>query len=188
MTQQTSYIIAGFILVVFVIMMPLLIQTWISLKSRGRMMCIFVGGGKPVDFKLIKPDGDLLHYGEHDYIIVGKQIKHVWYPLVWPKILGMFQQSIDCSLYKVGAGQPLDWEDPTLKVIDSRELKAILDPHWLRALVRGVVEETQGGKKGGSERMMVFLSVGISAVCLILLFVVMTKISALQTAVKLIHP
>ena len=188
MTLQTSYIIAGFILLLILMSFPLVLQAWVRGKCKGRILAAIIEKGKPLGFKLLKLDGDMMHDGGDDFLIRDKQVKLVQYPMGFPKVLGSFQQTISCSLYVRGKGEPLDWEDPQVKTIDSKELRAILDPYWLRALVKGVIEESSGGKKGGSERMMVFLSVGLSAICMILLFVVMTKMSALQAAVKLIHP
>jgi hypothetical protein len=188
MPLQTSYIVAGAILIIILMCFPLVLQAWVRGKVKGRMLAGIIEKGKPLGFKLLKLDGDMMHDGSDDFLIIDKQVKLVQFPMGWPKILGSFQQTVGCSLYIRGQGEPLDWENPKSKVIDSKELRDILDPYWLRALVKGVIEETQGIKKGGSDRMMIFLSVGCSAICLILLFVVMTKLSALQTAVKLIHP
>lgn len=186
--QVMNWVIAGALLFCIMMVTPLALQFFIRLKTKGRMMAAIKAVGKPLQFKLLRVDGELLHDGTHDYIINGKpgNIIPVDYPLNFPKVIDGFRVRIDCSLYKEGQGEPVNWDSPMVKTIDSRELKSILDPYWLRAIVKGTVEETMaaGGVKGGNRWSL--MSLAVSGFCLIVLFVVLYKLSGIQSAIALI--
>jgi len=186
--ETQSYMVAGFVLFALIMVFPLAMQGWIRLKTRGRHLAVIIEAGKPLVFRMLRVDGDKIHDGNDDFLIKDSQTKITDYPIIFPRLLSAFQVPVPASLYKRGTGNPINWEDPSIRTISSKELKAILDPEWMRALVKGVVAESGVAKHSSSERILTFLTLGASAICLVLLFLVMTKISGLEQAVKLIHP
>lgn len=169
------------IAVVFAVFMlfPLVVHASIRWKSSGKILCGIVMKGKPLVFKLKKiVEGEFIVDGTDKWFIREEQVKLVGYPLMWPEALGMFKQTVPCSLYMPGRGEPLDWEDPSTGSLSSKELSAILDPYWLRALVKGV--EEAGGKPSRGEKILPWLAVGASIACLVLVFVVLAKMGVLE--------
>ncbi len=168
---------------------PLVMQFAIRQRCSGRLLCAIVGTEKPLDFKLLKTktgqgeQGEFVEDGNDKWLIVTKQVKLVKYPILFPKAFQMFQQIVGCSLYMRGRAEPLDWEDPPKGLLSSKELPAILDPHWLVALVRGV-EEGNTLRPDKRARMMALLAVAASMICMILIFVVLYKLGTMQTIIN----
>lgn len=192
--QVLNWIIAGAILFCIMMVFPLALQFYVRMKCKGRRLAAIITKAGPVEFKLLKVQDDFMPDGDARYIIKpGSELnKPVDYPISWPKMLDGFRKTVDCSLYHEGNGSPINWKSPQAKVIDSKELTALLDPIWLRYLIRGVVEETAGVTGKSKDRMWLFLAVGTSGISMILLFVVMYKLSSLTALInnlpKLIHP
>lgn len=170
-----NFVIPVVFLIVCFMSFPLMIQWYVRKKSSGRHLCAIIEKGRPLQFKMLKVVGDdFVKDGDDEWMLQGSLMKPVSFPISWPKVLGSFQRDVWCSLVMRGRSDPLDWEDSPAGALSSKELPVVLDPHWLINLVKGVGEE--GGRGLGKlERMMIFLSAGISAVCMLLLFVLMTR-------------
>ena len=172
-----------------VMFFPLVLQLAIRQRCSGRLLCAIIGKEKPLDFKLLKVKtkdgsvGEFVEDGSDKWMIVTKQVKLVKYPMIWPSAFKMFQQIMGCSLYMRGRAEPLDWEDPPTGVLSSKELTAILDPHWLVALVRGVEEGTTL-KADKKTKVMSFLAVAASLICMVLIFVVLYRLGAMQDVIN----
>lgn len=193
-----NWVVVFVIVFTCIMFFPLILQFTIRQKCSGKLLCAITGKEKPLDFKLLKTEtkegkGEFVRDGKDQWVINPDQVKLVKYPIMWPRILGMFQQIVGCSLYARGRADPLDWKNPVAGALSSKELPAILDPHWLVALVRGV-EEGVGGKSDKNIKMYSLLAVAASIMCLLLLFVVMVKVgtiqdglNSLQEAIKLVR-
>lgn len=164
------------VVIVFILLFPLVLWYAIRRKCKGAMNCGIVERGKPIKFKLLKiKKGEFVEDKEDHWIILDKQVKLMDYPtgIMWDMFpMNLFQQTVPTSLYMRGRGDPLDWEDPSSGSISSKELKAILDPHWMKTLVQGVTEGAAGSKW---TKMLLFLAVGLGVICMILLFVLLAR-------------
>lgn len=171
------------VFVVFCIMaFPTALTFMINSRTRGKHLCVILEKGRPLKPKLLKIiKDDFVQDGKDHWILDKDLMEPVDYPLMWPKILAGFQKGVWCSLVMRGNVSPLDWNNPPVGVLSSKELPAILDPHWLVNLVQGMREE---GKAPKGERMLLYLAVGASVICLIMLFYVITKIGGIQQALE----
>lgn len=163
------------LLIVCFMAFPLLVQWYVRRTSSGKHLCAILSKGQPLQFKMLKVvDDDFVKDGADQWTLKDNLMKPVSYPISWPRILDGFRRDVWCSLVMRGRSDPLDWENPPAGALSSKELPVILDPHWLINLVRGVGE---GGGRGLGrlERMMIFLAVGLSGICMILLFVVLFR-------------
>lgn len=171
---NVNVILPIFLLLVFMLAFPLLLQFSIRLKTEGRHLCAIIEKDKPLHFKLLKISrDDFVRDKDDEWLLKTNLMKLTWYPLMWPTILGMFQQRVSCSLLMRGRSDPLDWENPPAGALSSKELPVILDPHWLVNLVKGV-GETGGASKG--ERMMIFLAAGASVLSLLAVLYLISKV------------
>lgn len=167
-------------IVIVIMSFPLALQWWINSRVRGKHLCFIVEKGRPLSIKLLKIiKDDFVKEGKDHWILDNELMKPVDYPIQFPKVLAGFQKGVWASLVMRGRASPLDWENPPAGALSSKEVPAILDPHWLIALVRGVGEE---GKPAKSERMLLYLAVGASVICLVMLFYVISKIGGIQAA------
>lgn len=168
--------------IICIMAFPLALQFMVNSRVRGRHLCFIIEKGRPLKAKLLKLiKDDFVEDGKDHWILDQELMKPVDYPLMWPKILAGFQKGVWASLVMRGRVDPLDWENPPVGVLSSKELPAILDPHWLVNLVQGMREE---GKAPKGERMLLYLAVGASVICLVLLFYVITKIGGIQQALE----
>lgn len=191
---------AGLMLVVVILILmftvgPLILQAAIRLKADHAILTGILEKGRPIEFKMLKiVQGERLRDKEDEWLIVTERCRIAHYPTFFPKFLAAFTQVVPCQLVLRGRADPLDWESPEAGVMSSKELPAILDPHWMVNLVRGVDEgATMGFDK--KSKQMIFLAVGASALCLIMIFVVMYRLNVLSgqmaeipNQIKLIHP
>lgn len=176
----TAYMVIIF-LVVMLMALPLLIQFNIRGKTKNSHLCVIVEKGKPLSIKLLKFSGDdFVKDGEDGWMLKTNLMKPVAYPIGFPKMLSGFQQAVWCSLVMRGRSDPLDWENPPAGALSSKELPAILDPHWLVSLVKGVGEESKTGKY---DKPLVMIAAGASVIALLMVFYVISKLGAIEQAV-----
>jgi len=146
------------------------------------MGCFFLEKDKSITFNLHKVHGPHVEVGDELYGVSPSRIRFIRFPLSWPSV---FQQIVPVSMYQREDYQPLDINSPTdwVKLLPSKdsaiEVSAVLEPRWLAAIVRGTKENA--GEESKLHRMAPILAVGVSAVCLIMIFVVFTKISGLSS-------
>lgn len=179
---NVNVILPIFLLIIIFMSLPLMFQFYVVSKVRGRHLCTIIEKGKPMSFKLLKIiKDDFVRDGEDEWMLKQDLMKPVTYPMMWPKVLSSFQQTVWCSLVMRGRSDPLDWENPPAGALSSKELPVVLDPHWLINLVKGVGEE---GKSGKGERMLMYLAVGVSVLCLVILFYVISRLGVIEQAVN----
>lgn len=185
-----------FVVVVWLILIltagPLVLQWAIRIKATHAVLAAIIDKGKPVDFKLLKIiDGEWIEDKKDRWLIVTEQCKLARYPTIFPKFLYSFTQIVPCELVMRGKAEPIDWENPDATVLSSKELPAILDPHWMVALVRGIEDSGVLGNEKGSKRFAL-LAFAAAGMCLVLIFVIMYRLNSLSAQVaalpKLIHP
>ena len=147
-------------------------------------MCWFAEDDRTAVPRFLKVQGDLVYYLDEAYKVDPAYTRLVWYPTGMPS---MFQTLVPCLLYQRGRHDPLDWvllgAGP---IVSAKEVGAALEKYWMGMIVRGVREGMAGASR--MERMMTFLAVGLSALTLIMIFVVMTKMGSLQSAVSSLRP
>ena len=171
------------LLVLAFMSLPLLIQFAVRRKVKGRHLCAIIEKGKPLAIKLLKVHkDDFVKDGEDEWILKPSLMKPVDYPIGWPSILSSFQQTVWCSLIMRGSSDPLDWENPPASALSSKEVPAILDPHWLITLVKGVGE--LGGQAGRTERILAMVAAGASVIALVMMFYLITRLGAVEQAIE----
>ena len=169
-------------IVVLVMSFPLFLQFWINSRVKGRHLCFIVEKGRPLSVRLLKiVKDDFVKDGKDWWIMDPDKWKPIDYPIMFPKLLASFQKGVWSSLVMRGRHEPLDWENPPAGILSSKELPAILDPHWLVNLVQGMREE---GKPARNERLLLYIAAGGVAICLVMLFYVITKIGGIETALS----
>jgi len=179
---DVNLILPILMLVILFMGFPLVLQFFVRSKTKGRHLCAILELGKPMQIKLLKLiKDDFVVDGTDEWMLRTKLMKPVDYPIGWPKILQGFQQTIWCSLVMRGRGDPLDWESPQAGAISSKELPVILDPHWVMNLVKGVTEE---GKPSKGEKTLMYISVGASVLCLVILFYVISRLGGIEQSIE----
>jgi hypothetical protein len=180
-----NFVISGVVLLALIMFFPFIMLAVVYQLTNGKMLCGIVSKGKPLKFRMLKLiDGEFVKEGNDKWFIREKQVKLVNYPIMFPKVLGFMTRVVPCELVTPGRAEPLDWQDPTKGVMSSKELDAVLDPHWLRGFVLGVVNESGGGKSDKQMRMFTMLAVALGAICMVLLFVLMTRLNQTNAAIK----
>jgi hypothetical protein len=174
-------VIAIVIVVLIVVFFPLIFQFLIIQMCSGRILAVILTKGKDLEFKLLKKIGGEFVEDQGDQWILDPTMQRlVPYPILFGplgKLLKFFQQIVPCSIYMRGRQDPLDWENPAIaSLMSSKELAAILDPHWLVALVKGVEQGVAGaGAIPKNMKMMLFLAVGASVLAVVLSLVLLYK-------------
>ena len=173
-----NLVISGAVLLAMIMFLPFIMLAVVYQLTNGKMLCGIVSKGKPLKFRMLKIiDGEFVKEGTDKWFIKEKRVKLVNYPIMFPKVLGFMTRVVPCELVMPGRAEPLDWEDPSKGIMSSKELEAVLDPVWLRGFVLGVAQEA-GGKGDKQLRMFVMLAMALSAICMILLFVVMVRLNS----------
>lgn len=117
---------------------------------------------------------DFILTKEGAYRVDNSKVRHVGYPMGWP---GIFQKSMPSFLYKGDSTEPLDWN--TVKIdpkyhVSAREIGSILEPEWIRTLIKGFKEGASGGLSK-IERIVLFVGAGAGVCALIFIFVLLTR-------------
>jgi len=139
-------------------------------KCSGRILCWFLEEDISAVPELNKIVEDFIISRDGMYDIEPEKVRLIRYPMGWPRLL---QQIIPCVLFERGNALPLDWVRLRGDRESAREIRAVLDEVWMRNLIKGAKESTTGGRFEG---MLPWLTIGISGVCLLMIFVLMTKV------------
>jgi len=169
----TNLVISGSVLLALIMFFPFIMLAVVYQMTNNKMLCAVISKGKPLKFRMLKIiEGEFVQEGNDKWFLKEKYVKLVNYPIMFPKMLGFMTRVVPCELVMPGKAEPLDWSNPAVATMSSKELEAILDPHWLRGFVLGVVNEA-GGKGDKQVKMFCMLAMALSGICMILLFVVM---------------
>jgi len=157
-----------------VLAFPVLYSQLIARRIKGRLLGIIITKDKLLSFKLLKTtvklgEGEFVQDGEDTWIIRAPKVKLTKYPVMTPKMLQGFQQTVPCLLLLRGRTEPLDWEDPESGEMSSKELTKVLDPHLMNNLIEGAKEE--GSATSAPKSLKTLLTI-VAAICIISLLVV----------------
>lgn len=179
-------VILPIILIIFFFMsFPLLLQWIVRTKTKGNHLCCILEKDKPLVIKLLKKHKDDFVKDKKDqWTLKTNMMRLVEYPIGWPSMLNAFKQTVSCSLLMRGSAAPLDWENPPAGALSSKELPAILDPHWLVNLVRGVGEDTKVSK---GERLLSIITAGASIIAVLAVLYVISKLGAIEQAINVLR-
>ena len=161
------------IMLVFTSLVPIAAFFWLRSRTAGRMLCWVMDEDRSAKQMLLKVKGDFISIDDERYIVSPEVVRLIRYPTGWPKFM---QQVVPCSLYSRGNAEPIDWTSAVPQKLSSIELGSILDPNWMRLIVRGTKEQGVGGQS----RLITFATLGIGAVTVVLMFYVVTKMGALE--------
>jgi len=161
---------------------PTALFFYMQQRVAGKMLCWFLEDDISARPELRPIEGDFIISEEGGYDVEAEKVRLVRYPLGWPRIL---QQIVPASLYRRGNAIPLNWVTLEARSVSARELAAVLDENWLRNLVKGA-REGMGISK--FEKILPMLTLATIGICLLLLFVMFTRIGGITEALKVIKP
>ena len=171
----------GILLSVLVVVVgPVVVFFWMRIKVNGKILCWILGEDRSAKSKLCKVAGDYVLIGGDKYLIDSDTVRLVRYPTGWPVWL---QQTVPVCLYNEGNADPIDWITQQPKGRSAKELAAILDPEWLKAIVRGTKESSSQAIPNGFKTMLM-VAAGAAVVGLVVMFYLLSKIAALETVIK----
>ena len=177
MLVNVNSVVPIIFLVVIFMSFPLMIQAFVWFRSKGKHLCAILEKGKPLDIRMLQIYKDEFVKDKDDtWILDTTLMKPVDFPIGWPPLLGIFQKRVWCSLVQRGRAEPLDWSNPSISKLSSKELPDILDPHWLKALVKGIEEGTGGSKR---DRIILYLAAGAGTLSLLVSLYIVSKIGNL---------
>lgn len=163
------------IMCIFIIAAPVILFFWNYQRTANKTLAYFLDETDTLKPELCVNYGDdWLLSKDGAYRTDTAMVRQERYPTGWPKAL---QQVVPAFLYKRGEMEPLNWK--TVKIdpknhVSAREVGALLEPEWLRALVKGIKEGASGGLTK-QERIVLFIGAGAGVFALIMIFVLMTR-------------
>ena len=177
-----NIILPIFMLIISFMCFPLLIQFAIKKRLRGKHLCAIIEKGRPLTIKLLKiTKDDFVKDKDDEWVLKPNLMKPVDYPIGWPSILQGFQQTVWCSLLMRGRADPLDWENPPVGALSSKELPVILDPHWMINFVKGAGE---GPTQDKNTRMFLLITVAGVILNMLLVFYAIYKMGIIERMIS----
>ena len=176
---MNAFILLILVLVIGVLMLPILIK----LIVRGKIYCLFIEDDKYVEGKLKSPvyNNEYIVDREGAYEIFPDRVGLTYFPRgLLPQF---FQERVPCLILRRDHPIPVEIDNPTSKPISAKEVKVGLEPHFIKNLVS---TSREGGGESRLQRMLPLLTVAAVILCLVLIFVVLTRMGALESAIKLI--
>lgn len=171
---------SGTILMLMMVAIPLMLFFWNYSRTAGKTLCIFLEPDGTYTPQLCAHDSDFVYDGKTGdaYYLYTARVRYVRFPTGWPVFL---QQVVGSVMYERGNGEPLDWKATAKRIVSSKEVGAAMEPQWLKNIIKGA-SEAQGESKLG--KILPLLTVAAVIICMILIFVLMTKLGGLQTAIE----
>jgi len=163
-------------MLVVVSILPMAAFFWMRSRTAGRMLCWLMDDDRSAKQKLVKVNGDFVIMDDEQYLVHPDAVRLIRYPTGWPNFM---QQVMPCALYSRGNAEPINWNTAVPTHLSSMELGSILDPNWMRLIVKGTKD--QGGTP--ANRMITFAGLGLGAISVVMLFYVVSKMGTLQGAV-----
>jgi len=168
------------LMLIFVASGPVIFFFITRARVAGKLLCWILEEDRSARQRLLKVKGNFIQMEQERYFVNPDSVRFVRYPASWPVWM---QQTVPCSLYKRGEGNPLDWN--TLAPIgpaSAVELGTVLDPEWIKLVVKGTSEI---GKTGGNrERLLLIIAIGASGLTLLLTFYLVSKMGAIESIVR----
>ena len=172
-------LVLGVLLVaVFVLMLPPLFR----MVVRGKLYCLFIEDDGYLNARLKKPmyNNEYVVDEEGAYDIISDRVGLTTFPRGMP---AFFQSIVPYLIYRRDNPVPEIISNPNAKAISAKEVKVGLEPHFIKNLVS---TSKEGGGESRLQRMMPLLTVTAVILCLVLIFMVLVKLGALDRAVQLI--
>ncbi len=146
----------------------------------GKIYVTFIEDTGDFNGKLKRPKfgNEYIVDGDGAYKIVSASMGTTKLPKGFPFIL---QVTVPGMIVRRDDGIPVSFMNPLIKDVSAREIKAALEPHHLQALVatsREGIEETK------LKQMAPLLTLALVAMCLLMVFVVFTKVGALEKVIQ----
>ncbi len=159
---------------------PLILFFIYRVKVAGKILCVILEEDRSVKNRLVKVEGNYISIGDSKYVVNPDAVRLMRYPSGWPVWL---QQIVPTCLYRADELQPLDWNTQEPVSNSASALAAVMEPDWLKLIVRGTREGAPSGLAGGS-RLMGMLGIGVSVITLVMLFYVISRLGAVETLVR----
>jgi hypothetical protein len=150
---------------------------WMRSRVTGRMLCWIMDDDRSAKQTMLKVAGDFVTIDDERYVVSPDAVRLIRYPAGWPPWM---QQVVPCSLYARGNAVPIDWATATPTALSSVELGSILDPNWMRLIVKGTRDQ---GTEGTTNRIVTFVSLGLGAVSVVMIFYLISQIGTLSGTV-----
>ena len=150
---------------------------WMRSRTTGRMLCWIMEDDRSAKQAMLKVAGDFVTIDDERYVVSPDAVRLIRHPSGWPPWM---QQVVPCSLYARGNAVPIDWATATPTSLSSTELGSILDPNWMRLIVKGTREQ---GETSPANKMVTFASLGLGAVSVVMIFYLINQLGTLSGAV-----
>jgi len=162
----------------------LIVSVWVRFSTNNKVFCWFLEGDRSARVKLLKiVDNDFVVYGGDKYGVDPEYVRMVRYPMGWPPF---FQIPVPCVMFEVGRFSPVNWIDCGEPGASSKEVAAVLDPHWMSLIVKG----TKAGQITADKNMrnLLMLAAGASVIGMVTMFYLITKVGNLTGMVDSLSP
>lgn len=161
------------VMVMLMALAPVAAFFWMRTRTVGRMLCWVMDDDRSAKQRLVKVSGDFVTMDDERYIVHPDAVRLIRYPTGWPSFM---QQVMPCALYSRGNAEPINWNEASPRHLSSMELGSILDPNWMRLIVRGTKD--QAGTP--ANRMITFASLAIGGVSVVMIFYLISKMGTLE--------
>jgi len=151
---------------------------WMRSRITGRMLCWIMEDDRSAKQAMLKVAGDFVTIDDERYVVSPEAVRLIRYPSGWPPWM---QQVVPCSLYARGNAVPIDWATATPTSLSSTELGSILDPNWMRLIVKGTREQ---GVEGTANKIVTFMSLGLGAISVVMIFYLISQLGTLSGTVS----
>ena len=174
---------------------PLFIVFVQKIRTYGKMLCFFLEEEGSITPKLLKVGDEKGAFvvdkkaGNRRYIVPDDPDckRNIRFPSGWPRI---FQETVPSAIWFRGNSNPLTWAEARKQAkkvgVSPVELDAVLDPVWMALIIRGA-REGEGISDTGWRKSLPLLSVALGAICLLLLFYLMSRMNGIEEAIKIIR-
>lgn len=172
MLFMVAVIMGGFLVMVFAIRQ----------RTANKILCWFLEADKTAIPRLLKKaSAEMIIYEGDRYGYEEEVVRWVRYPSGFPAI---FQVVIPCILYQRGRYSPLNWIELGQAGASSKEVGAVLEPHWMANIVRGTREGTPVQTRW--DRFGPMLTLGIAALTFVMMLFIISKILAIESTLDVL--
>lgn len=171
------------LLVVLIIMMGLMsLPALFRMMVKGKIYCLFIEDDGYIKGALKKPMFNNEYIIDEDgaYDIISDRVGLTTFPRGLPSY---FQSILPCIIYRRDDPAPVQIINPMSKPVSAKEIRVGLEPHFIKNLVS---TSKEGGGDTKLQRMLPLLTMAAIGIVLVLIFVVLTRMGALERAVQLI--
>ena len=172
-----------FVLFVFTFA-ALLMAIWVRFSTNNKVLCWFLEGDRSAKPKLLRiVENDFVEYKDDRYGVDPEYVRMASYPTGWPPFM---QVPVPCVLYEVGRFSPVDWINCGDPGASSKEVAAVLDPHWMSLIVKGTKMGQVATDK--NTRLLLMISAGASIIGLLFMFYLVQRLGSLESMVNALRP